>query len=322
VEAARIGARTNDNQYSKGANRKAMSTYAKRQGRVFRTPITTYAHPDTGRRVTVVSVMHIGLPSHFAELREIIKEREATGVAVHCEGTGLDRLTPDLVKQSLTSTTSDTKVQELLVRIPDLIDDEREVLLAMVDVELLARRRIRELGWVGQMDKEGGLPNEPHWQDNDVTVFDVIRRLGPDTMLYRTRQAKKLLDWQANNRVKPNAFRLKVALVFRACSSNKKSIQDKLRTGPYDAVLLERREKVALDGLHATTTDVVLLWVSCTCPLLRPTCCPTATRAKARPGTRPASCRALPPRCCACCCAAIRAGGLQRRRPIQSNYHP
>jgi hypothetical protein len=237
-----------------------MSTYAKRQGRVFKTPVTTYAHPDTGRRVTVVSVMHVGLPSYFAGLREIIKEKEAAGAVVHCEGTGLDRLTPELVKQPLVSTTLDAKVRELLARIPDLTHDEREVLLAMVDVALLMRRRVRELGWVEQMDKEGGLPTEPHWENIDITVIDVIRRLGPDTLLYRMRQSMKMLDWPVGNNVKPNAFRLKLALVFRAYASNKKRIQNKLCTGPYDAVLLERREKVALDGLHATTTDVVLLW--------------------------------------------------------------
>jgi hypothetical protein len=49
-------------------------------------------------------------------------------------------------------------------------------------------------------------------------------------------------------------------MTLRASSSNKQRIQTKLRTGPYDGVLLERREKVALDGLHAATTDVVLLW--------------------------------------------------------------
>jgi hypothetical protein len=237
-----------------------MSTYAKRQGRAFKTPVTTYVHPETGRRVTVVSVMHIGLPSYYSRLREIVKEKEAAGSVVHCEGTGLEGLTPELIKQPLASTTLDAKVRELLARIPDLTEDEREVLLAMVDVALLMRRRVRELGWVEQMDKEGGLPTEPHWHNIDITVIDVIRRLGPDTLLYRMRQARKMLDWPAGNTAKPNAFRLKLAFLCRATASNKQRIQTKLRTGPYDGVLLERREKIALDGLHAATTDVVLLW--------------------------------------------------------------
>ncbi len=237
-----------------------MSTYAQRQGRAFKTPVTTYVHPETGRRVTVVSVMHVGLASYYAQLRAIIKEQEAAGAVVHCEGTGLDRLTPELIQQPLVSTTLDAKVQELLARIPDLSSDEREVLLAMADIELLMRRRVRELGLVVQLDNEGGLPTEPHWQNIDITVIDVIHRLGPDTLLYRMRQTRKMLDWPAGNTVKPNAFRLKIALICRACASTKQRIQTKLRTGPYDAVLLDRREKVALDGLHATTADVVLLW--------------------------------------------------------------
>ncbi len=237
-----------------------MSTYAKRQGRVFKTPVTTYVQPETGRRVTIVSVMHIGLPSYFAGLREVIKEKEAAGAVVHCEGTGLEQLTPELVKEPLASTTLDAKARELLARIPELTDDEREVLLAMADKELLMRRRVGELGWVEQMDKEGGLPTEPHWENIDITVQDIIHRLGPDTLLYRTRHAMKMLEWPEGDTVKPNAFRLQVALFCRATASNKQRIQTKLRTGPYDAVLLERREKVALDGLHAASTDVVLLW--------------------------------------------------------------
>jgi hypothetical protein len=192
-----------------------MSTYARRQGRVFKTPVTTYVHPETGRRVTVVSVMHIGLPSYYSRLREIVKEKEATGAIVHCEGTGLECLTPELIKQPLVSNTLDAKVRELLARIPDLTDDEREVLLAMVDVALLMRRRVRELGWVEQMDKEGGLPTEPHWENIDISVLDVIHRLGPDTLLYRMRQVRKMLDWPTGNNVKPNAFRLKLAFLCR-----------------------------------------------------------------------------------------------------------
>src|SRR6266511_2808288 len=53
------------------------------------TSIHYYAHPDTGRRVTMIGTHHVGERAYFAGLRVVIDELEAAGALVHCEGSRL-----------------------------------------------------------------------------------------------------------------------------------------------------------------------------------------------------------------------------------------
>ena len=54
--------------------------------REFETPVIGYTHPDTGRRITLIGLVHIGLPEYFANLATLISTLEAQGAQVVVEG--------------------------------------------------------------------------------------------------------------------------------------------------------------------------------------------------------------------------------------------
>src|SRR2546430_15884924 len=56
-----------------------MAIHLRVQRSTVQTAVRHYAHPETGRQVTVVGTMHFGSAWYFEELLTVITEREAAG---------------------------------------------------------------------------------------------------------------------------------------------------------------------------------------------------------------------------------------------------
>jgi hypothetical protein len=106
-----------------------MAEYLRRVRRRAQSAIHRYVHPGTGRRVTVVGTHHVGRPAYFACLRAVIDDLEQAGAVVHSEGSSL--IPPD--EAGITT-------------------EEHQLLADLRRLGELEKRRVRELGWIGQID--------------------------------------------------------------------------------------------------------------------------------------------------------------------------
>jgi hypothetical protein len=196
------------------------------------TSIRRYAHPDTGRQVMVVGTHHVGRPGYFGALRAVIDAAEAAGAVVHSEGSS---------------------------RVPfdtaDITAEERQLLAELERYQELGERRIRELGWVGQVE---GLGYPPQWHIVDLSNVDIIRRLGGDTVREYIGRMSRMLGPHDDPRALDRML-LRIAVGTRLTMTDRHVV----RLGRRDraaAVLLGDRDKVALEGVRATDRDAVLVW--------------------------------------------------------------
>lgn len=213
-----------------------MSDYLRRHRRCLQTPVRYYRHPITGRRITLVGTMHVGEARYYNELRGVIAEEVSNGAIVQCEGSS-QSLAADLAA-------------------PDLTDQERDALTALQRLDTLTRKRIAALGWVHQLE---AMPNEPGWDRIDLGALEVLRLGDVDVVLRGVRRACRGLDWADDNTSAPNLFRLQIAVVYRLAASDSRLLQRRLAQKA-NAVVLHRRTAVALEGLHETQRDTVLIW--------------------------------------------------------------
>jgi hypothetical protein len=216
-----------------------MSDYLRFERGTLQTPVHHFVHPRTGRRITVIGTMHMGEPGYYAGLRTLIDGLEAGGAVVQCEGAAL-----------------------LPYDEQDLTDDERTALTTYELKTELEQRRVTELGWVRQLDALG-YPDS--WQVIDLDLAEITRRMGPDVMLRSELQGIKLFDRPDGDPRAIERFRLSLHSVFRAFRfkmwiyARRASGTRKPSRGA-DAVLLDQRDTVALDGVWSTEQDTVLIW--------------------------------------------------------------
>jgi hypothetical protein len=199
--------------------------------RCLQAPTVSYAHPDTGRSVTVVGTLHVGEQAYFNGLRGVIDGLSAAGMLVHSEGS---RLLP---------------CDE-----PDITDAEQQLLSDLRRCHELEQRRVAGLGWVGQV---AGLGYPPHWQITDLNQLQIIRRCGPDTIGRTVARMRKSLDWPDSDPRGVARFRFATAVSLHALARSPKPARRDT-----DAVLLHARTALALDRLDATNRDTVMVWGS------------------------------------------------------------
>jgi hypothetical protein len=219
-----------------------MPEYLRLNGRHLQTPVHHYAHPDTGRRVSVIATMHAGEAAYFGELRALIAELRAAGAVVQCEGS---RLLP-CDETALTA-------------------DEQEVLTHLRRCQELEKRRIDELGWVGQID---GLGYPPAWKVVDLDQAQIIRRAGVHAMRGYVQRMSVMFDWSEDDRRGLARLRLRTALALRVMASDQPAAQ-RATTDPAEPVFLDQRTAVALEGVFSTDRDAVLVWGAKHLPGLR-----------------------------------------------------
>ncbi|WP_431728083.1 hypothetical protein [Verrucosispora sp. TAA-831] len=76
-----------------------MIEYLRLSGAAVQTPIYRYRHPDTGRRVTLVAAMHVGMPAYFTGLLDTIGDAEERGAVVHSEFIRSQPIPPDVTEE-------------------------------------------------------------------------------------------------------------------------------------------------------------------------------------------------------------------------------
>src|SRR6266511_2961802 len=186
------------------------------------TSIHYYAHPDTGRRVTMIGTHHVGERAYFAGLRVVIDELEAAGALVHCEGS---RLLP--------------------CDDPGITAEEQRLLAELRRCDELEKRRLAHLGWVGQI--------------NDLSYLEIFRRLGVTAIQRLVHGKTKAFDWSDDDRKGIDRLRLRVAATLRATANDRHVTQLEGRA-PTKTVLLADRTMLALNGVAGTDRDTVLVW--------------------------------------------------------------
>ena len=213
-----------------------MAEYLRLAQRVHaQTSIHRYVHPDTGRRVTLLGTHHVGKARYFTGLRTVIDELEAAaGAVVHCEGSRL-RLCDEA----------------------DITAEEQQLLAQLRRCDELEKRRLHELGWIGQID---GLGYPPHWQVIDLSYLQIARRLGPAATRTLTHRKTRAFDWPEDDRRGLQRLQLRIALTLRLTCNDRYVTQLARQRGSADAVLLGERTTVALDGVSGTDRDTVLVW--------------------------------------------------------------
>lgn len=108
-------------------------------------------HPETGRRVTLIAMIHIGRPEYYARVTELVEEREADGLILF-EGVG--ELSPE--------------------EIAELPEEEQRVYESLASLNAAYRRIAASLHLVAQPD---AMPRpRPGWVRADLPARELLRR--------------------------------------------------------------------------------------------------------------------------------------------------
>src|SRR5436190_9307029 len=135
-----------------------MAEHMRMRGRHLQTPIRCHVHPDTGRRVWLVGMVHHGEPRYYHEITQAVAAYMAAGAVVHAEGT------PPPEDRSL------------------LTPQEREVLDEQDKADTLSAEVYAAWGWVKQSIGFGRFTPQG-WQRVDLTMLELISVVGADVML-------------------------------------------------------------------------------------------------------------------------------------------
>ncbi|MFV2019340.1 hypothetical protein [Micromonospora sp. LOL_023] len=204
-----------------------------RHHHVVRTPITPFTHPDSGRRIIVVSTAHYGEAAYYHTLLNEITAYQHDGFTVHYENSHHQR--PD--DQPTTT--------------------EQTVLAELTDMRELGALRMSALGWVYQP----AILHRPDWHRTDLTDLDIIRLVGTETMRRYINRHLKLLTWPDHQ---PWGFARHQALfAFGNRLAARLPTPNPTRTAkadPLTHVLLHTRTQTAIDAATATTDDLVMVW--------------------------------------------------------------
>lgn len=208
------------------------------------TPIRGYHHRETGRRITVVCTMHMGVAAYFTGLRAVIDKLQADGAVVQSEGS------------RMLDSTADTTADELLL------------LTGLRHATEIEDQRAAVLGWVTQAAglayPADGMSYPPDWQIVDLSHLEIIRRVGVDTMRRHLAGRNRLFGQAVNRRGARYLLMITIGMRIGANDRLNHMAEDhrkqQRREDPMNAVLLGERNAVALAGLDRTDLDTVLIW--------------------------------------------------------------
>lgn len=121
----------------------------------FQTPVRYYLHPDTSRRITVVTTCHFGKPGYYERLRTVIDSSAGDDAEVHSEGSDLVKA-PD----------------------GDLTQIEQEAIAQRLRVHQATMALVADMGWVDQSRIAS-----PSWHLIDMSTIEIVRALGAERTL-------------------------------------------------------------------------------------------------------------------------------------------
>jgi hypothetical protein len=210
-----------------------MSMYARLVDNTYQTPVLTFAHPDTGRRVTLAGMMHHGEPGYFEQMADHI-EKAAGGGVVLAEGGKLDpaRLSIDPDGQEVVTV-------DLLRRMTEL-----------------GQRRFEEVfGWTHQT---AALSSQPGWVVCDLDPLEIVARRGHPQVQAMARKGIRFLCWRPGSTLRPNLFAMLIRVQMQTSASDKPRAQRRVLEGKGDDVLLDQAGPAVAEP--ATVRDACRSW--------------------------------------------------------------
>lgn len=206
--------------------------------RYLQTPVRAYRN-EAGRRVWLVGLVHHGQRRYFQAIKDVVLALQEQGAAVHYEDTG---------------------VTEQQLAAPDITEAEREAF--QLSAPAHTQPPVYEAwGWVEQLDGFGGGAPEAGvqrswpagWERHDLNGIDIMRLQGVDPV------PQRLPPGEASTAGKPSKVARRLALTQAAVEFwlLAHGIRSPKQT---DAVILDRRNDVAIEAADAVPGHVVLLW--------------------------------------------------------------
>lgn len=207
--------------------RRIPTSHLRHRGKLLQTPIVTYEHPTTKRKVVLVGVMHAGDRGYFSHLQKIIDSKK--GYAVLFEG--IDSL----------SSTEERR----------LTKNEQEV---FESIENLGRANTRVLKTLGLEHQADVLKYRRHWKNTDVKMRKLVGSLSRD-------RKNPFSRFGGKKKKTPNAIVMRWFLNFYF--KNAVAIEVLLSVVQIrDDVILHDRDLVAFKGIkkEVAKKDVVAIW--------------------------------------------------------------
>ncbi len=206
----------------------------RRRGNELQTPIVTYEHPVSGRRVICVGMVHIGEKGYFDAIQLLAHVCELRRYVVLYE-----KVSPPANKQERA----------------DLTYEERRFLIRRRGLRAAMRKEIAPLGLVYQMD---ALTYRLTWINTDMDLVTLIRSLSPSAKML-TFQPSLITSDIDEQWLKMRLNRMLATLGFSAFVMNRtpwtgtpKQVLD---------VILTRRNEIAIRGIRAyPAQDAIALW--------------------------------------------------------------
>ena len=214
-----------------GSGDTPMAEYLRLNHSSLQTPVRSYWHPATGRRISLVTVLKAGEAGYYHDLRHTVTTLEQAGTIVYTDD--WPRLLPrDLHAAGLSGI-------------------ERAALAMLAHAENLHADQVATLGWVCRRD---GLPPAAGWQTVDISPLETIRQ-GTVSAEHILRVAQ---DRSARWTCSPGVFRLMTTVQLRWAANVTPDMEQATteRLGP----VIGHRTRHVLAALHATTHDAALLW--------------------------------------------------------------
>lgn len=207
------------------------------------TPIDTFAHPETGSKIDLVSMVHIGQPSYYRKLGRYIMARQDEGCTVHYEE----------IATSDETVEPTSPLERIKRKIQEVLTDESAKSYAFV---------MLNSGYTVQ--ENSALFRDTGSENHDITEADVVRQTSLMTSLTGLRHARKLrrrLEKAANK----GSYGIDEAVfgVIKECVDTATS--GKARNKRQDKVTIHVRNQIALEGVDTALAEnpasrLVLIW--------------------------------------------------------------
>lgn len=207
------------------------------------TTINKFEHPETGSRVDLVSIMHVGKPGYYRELGRYIMGRQNKGFTVHHEGISND----ETFKPTRLLERMKLKLQE--AKWNNSYDDYSLV-------NLYSSYEAQDYSGLFDDTK----PNENH----DITMSDIIARTDILTCLRSLMASRKQL--RRDEKAARRGTQVIDEVIFRDIKEDIDSAKNGgARNKRRDRVIIHLRNNVALEGVDSALEEdpsakIVLIW--------------------------------------------------------------
>lgn len=207
------------------------------------TPIDTFANPETGSQIDIVSMLHVGLPSYYAKLGGYIMGRQDDGFTVHYEGITESQQSPELASPL-------TRIKQ---KLDDIHSDQIAEGFALVEVSSAYTIQDSSL-----LFREKGSENHDMTEADYTHQTSLFRHI-KDAV--RARNLRHKLEKAANKG--PEHLDKSVFKVIKA--SVDKTPKRNGRRRNQDEVSIHTRNEIALDGVDGAleadeAAKLVLVW--------------------------------------------------------------